>query len=162
MPAHAGDIGQVLNSSRSCESLGDFRKPPLSTPRLWRGVHPVFRNRKFQSAVFARQNTFELCLIMHRQQKWRLMALFCSCGEGGIRSLQLQFRLYDIFPHVKISTTFSNPQTVPRTVCSPCVLRSLRRGRDSNPRSSYPDSNLAGCCIRPLCHLSLLCMLRIH
>ena len=34
-----------------------------------------------------------------------------------------------------------------------------RRGRDSNPRSSFPDNNLAGCSIRPLWHLSV-CELR--
>ena len=31
-----------------------------------------------------------------------------------------------------------------------------RKGRDSNPRSSYPDASLARTCIRPLCHLSTL------
>lgn len=30
----------------------------------------------------------------------------------------------------------------------------LRRGRDSNPRTSFPVNTLAVCCIRPLCHLS--------
>ncbi len=34
-----------------------------------------------------------------------------------------------------------------------------RRGWDSNPRSSYPDSSFRDCPIRPLSHLSALSML---
>jgi hypothetical protein len=38
---------------------------------------------------------------------------------------------------------------------SPYSLRSLRRGRDSNPRYGCPHSGFQDRCNRPLCHLSL-------
>ena len=37
---------------------------------------------------------------------------------------------------------------------SPCSLRSLRTGWDSNPRETYASNTLARCRLRPLGHLS--------
>ena len=85
-----------------------------------------------------------------------LRTLFCIGGRGGIRTLHVQYPLSIFcFPSVtKYLATASNPQTVPMHCLLPCSLRSLRKRRDSNPRSGLPDAGFRNRCTKPLCDSS--------
>jgi len=78
-------------------------------------------------------------------------AIYARRGRG-IRFLQNLFRFYEIL--FKISRTSSNPQIIPRIICSPCSLRSLRRERDSNPRRAFTLNGFQDRRLQPLSHPS--------
>ena len=91
----------------------------------------------------------------------RLRRIVCwaapNGGEGGIGEARPHRKRSPSVPHLQSRSLLSSNKfssLAPATPDSVLGCAQWRRGRDSNPRWSYPHTSFPGMHNRPLCHLS--------
>ncbi len=126
-----------------------FEAYSFSTPFVF-SFPRYARNRKYTQGLRIPPRERSRSLALSAQENCPLRGLFSASGEGGIRSLQLQYTFRIFFSSLrsesKIYSRSSNPTTRAKPFARSLRSRKLplaglifceRRGWDSNPRSSF-------------------------